>query len=81
LVLLIRQVSKLVNHACIGHKLVDYILLNILIYNTPFSDKQIIFCEFYNICNNSEMFLEIKIGCRGFLHRGLTDPGTLTGGA
>jgi hypothetical protein len=37
-----------------------------LIYYTRFSDEQIIFCEFYKICNNSEMFLEIKIGAGTF---------------
>jgi hypothetical protein len=51
---------KLVNHACIEHKLVDHKFRIILIYYTHFYDKQGIFCEFYKFQLISEIFLELK---------------------
>jgi hypothetical protein len=55
LILLTKLGFKLVNHECIGHKLVDYNFLSILTYYTHFSDKLRIKYEFYKFVPFSEI--------------------------
>jgi hypothetical protein len=49
-----------VNHACIGHKHVEHIVLSILIHNTQFSDNQVIPNEFPKFNTKSGIYRKLE---------------------